>query len=134
MNAEELLKNHQLKNTGCRKFILNELLESSTALSENEIKQKLPDLFDRVTFYRSLKVLEECSIIHRVVLHDSSVKYALSSNVLCAVNHAHFHCAKCDSVVCIDSEIVKLASMPKGFSVNSMNVLLEGICPQCHKI
>ena len=70
MNAEQILKYHRLKNTGCRKFIITELLQNDSALSENEIKQALPDLFDRVTFYRSLKTLEEYKIIHRIVLHD----------------------------------------------------------------
>ena len=73
MDAEQILKLHNLKNTGCRKFIISELLNNDSALSENEIKKALPDLFDRVTFYRSLKTLEEKSIIHRIVLHDSTV-------------------------------------------------------------
>lgn len=131
MRIEEILKKHNLKSTGCRKFILNELLNCGAALSENEIKQKLPDLFDRVTFYRSLKILEECTIIHRIVLPDSSVKYALNYTFS---SHAHFHCVECGSVICMDTDIVNLSSLPNGFTLNSMNVLLEGICPKCNKI
>ncbi len=131
MNAEQILKYHRLKNTGCRKFIITELLQNDSALSENEIKQALPDLFDRVTFYRSLKTLEEYKIIHRIVLHDSVVKYALNREILPDGDHAHFHCIKCDSVTCLESELKAPASLPGGFSVDSMDVLLEGTCPEC---
>lgn len=131
MDAEEILKYHKLKNTGCRKFIINELFQNDSALSENEIKQALPDLFDRVTFYRSLKTLEEYKIIHRIVLQDAVVKYALNREILPDGDHAHFHCMKCDSVTCLKSELKTPANLPGGFSVNSMDVLLEGTCPEC---
>jgi len=131
MDAEQILKNHHLKNTGCRKFIISELLQTPSALSEHEIKQKLPDLFDRVTFYRSLKILEEKEIIHRIVLHDSTVKYALNQAAIAENEHAHFHCKKCDSVTCLETEIVTTYNLPKGFSIDSIDVLLEGTCPNC---
>lgn len=131
MDAEQILKYHKLKNTGCRKFIISELLHNDSALSENEIKQSLPDLFDRVTFYRSLKTLEEYKIIHRIILHDAVVKYALNREVLPDGDHAHFHCVKCDSVTCLESELKTPTNLPGGFSVNSIDVLLEGTCPQC---
>lgn len=133
MNTEQILKLHNLKNTGCRKFIISELLNNDSALSENEIKKALPDLFDRVTFYRSLKTLEEKNIIHRIVLHDSTVKYALNNEALPKGEHAHFHCIKCDTVTCLETEIQAPVTMPKGFSVDSVDVLLEGTCPDCKK-
>jgi len=131
MNAGQILRHHNLKNTGCRKFIINELLNIDSALSENEIKQAMPDLFDRVTFYRSLKTLEENNIIHRVVLHDSTIKYALNKELLPNGDHAHFHCVRCDSVTCLDTQLPEAPHMPDGFSVKSVEVLLEGTCPNC---
>ena len=133
MDTGQILKLHNLKNTGCRKFIISELLNNDSALSENEIKKALPDLFDRVTFYRSLKTLEEKNIIHRIVLHDSTVKYALNNEALPKGEHAHFHCIKCDTVTCLETEIHAPVAMPKGFSVDSVDVLLEGTCPDCKK-
>jgi Fur family ferric uptake transcriptional regulator len=131
MDAEQILKHHNLKNTGCRKFIISELLNSESALSEHEIKQALPDLFDRVTFYRSLKTLEEKDIIHRVILHDSTVKYAINREALPQGDHAHFHCLKCDSVTCLETALPAPSGLPAGFSVDSVDVLLEGTCPEC---
>ncbi len=92
----------------------------------------MPDLFDRVTFYRSLKTLEENNIIHRVVLQDSTVKYALNKEVLPKGDHAHFHCIRCDSVTCIETQLPETPPhLPEGFSVESVEVLLEGTCPNC---
>ncbi|MEN9919185.1 MAG: hypothetical protein RL662_1621 [Bacteroidota bacterium] len=132
MNAEYILKQHNLKNTGCRKHIINELIKSEAALSESNIKDVLPDLFDRVTFYRSLKTLEENNIIHKVVLHDATVKYALNKDLLTQNEHAHFHCVTCHDVLCIDAAISATAvDLPNGFLLSSTQVLLEGTCPNC---
>lgn len=133
MDAEDILKAHNLKNTGCRKFIVNELLKSENALSENDIKALLPDLFDRVTFYRSLKTLEESGIIHKIVLHDTSVKYAINHKLMHGESHAHFHCTSCDEVVCLESTKSVLQNVPSEFSVETSQILLEGLCPDCKK-
>ena len=62
ITPEEILQEHDLKNTSCRKYVINRLLDSHTALSEDEIKETFPNLFDRVTLYRTLKTLEEKDI------------------------------------------------------------------------
>lgn len=78
MTVENILRDYHLKSTTCRKFILNELLRSQTALTEHEIKTSFPDLFDRVTFYRTLKTLEDAGVIHKIVLQDNTIRYAVS--------------------------------------------------------
>lgn len=132
MNAKEILDKFNLKNTGCRKFIIDELIRSECALSEHEIKASIPDLFDRVTFYRSLKTLEEQKIIHRVVLNNTVIKYALNNALedKAEVDHMHFHCMKCDEVLCME-DIHQTPQLPNGFSVESAQIVLEGTCPSC---
>ena len=105
ITGEEILNAHDLRNTGCRKFILSELLKNDAALSENELKGPYPVLFDRVTFYRTLKTLEEKGIIHRIVLNDNSLKYALNRHHHeYEEMHSHFHCEKCDEVLCLSGK------------------------------
>lgn len=132
MTVEEILHAHDLKNTGCRKYILGELLKNEAAMSENELKESYPDLFDRVTLYRTLKTLEDRGIIHRIVLNDNSVKYALSrhhheDDKL----HSHFHCEKCDEVLCLEGATQFDTELPKGFVVKDVFVVVEGICADC---
>ncbi len=130
MTAEEILKAHKLKGTGCRKHIINELLATEKALSEHEIKSVFPDLFDRVTFYRSIRTLEDAGIIHKIVLSDSTIKFALSVESK-AHAHAHFHCISCGQVLCIEAEVPAKITLPKGYSIHTVEVLLEGTCDAC---
>lgn len=132
MTVENILLNHNLKITSCRRFILNELLKTKTALSENEIKASFPELFDRVTFYRTLKTLETANIIHKIVLHDNSTKYALSHfEQHQDTIHSHFHCVKCDEVICLHGKSKVEIQLPQGFISKEINIVIEGLCTQC---
>ncbi|MDR0422515.1 MAG: transcriptional repressor [Proteiniphilum sp.] len=132
MTVEELLQARGLKNTGCRKYILGELLKRESAMSETELKESYPNLFDRVTLYRTLKTLEDRGIIHRIVLCDNSVKYALNRNHHeGSAQHTHFHCGKCDEVLCLKGTAHFDAELPKGFVLESVIVTIEGVCAAC---
>lgn len=136
MSTEQILKEHGVKKTVCRKCIIDKLIENeNTALTENEIKDAFLGFFDRVTFYRSLKTLEESKIIHRIVLNNSTVKYALNHQLVLSNVHPHFHCTICDRVTCLDSSLLdRNIHFPSNYQVESIQILLEGICPDCRTI
>lgn len=132
MTVEEILHAHGLKNTGCRRYIVGELLKSELAMSETELKESYPNLFDRVTLYRTLKTLEEKNVIHRIVLNDNTVKYALNKhhhhdNKV----HSHFHCEKCDEVLCLEGITHFDTELPKGFVAKDISVVVDGLCANC---
>lgn len=130
--VEEILQQSDLKNTACRKYIVGELLQSHSAMSEQEMKGE-SDLFDRVTFYRTLKTLEEHEIIHRIVLNDNTVKYALTqNNHENAHLHSHFHCERCDEVLCLRGNTHFNAELPDGYSRNDVFIVIEGVCATCN--
>lgn len=131
MNVEEILQRNELKNTACRKYIVGELLQSRAAMSEQELKGS-SDLFDRVTFYRTLKTLEEHGVIHRIVLNDNTVKYALTWQKQGEAHiHSHFHCERCDEVLCLRGKTRCEAELPEGYSQREVFVVIEGICSVC---
>ncbi len=104
------------------------------ALSENEIKGKFLDLFDRVTFYRTLITLEESEIIHKIVLNDNLVKYALNKHHHVIGNlHSHFHCNGCDDVICLEGKTKFDVELPVDFVQKEVFVLIEGVCASCNK-
>ena len=133
ITAEKILHKYGLKGTGCRKFIVSRLLESEMALSENEIKGEITDLFDRVTFYRTLITLEESEIIHKIVLNDNLVKYALNKrHHVIGDLHSHFHCEGCDDVFCLEGKTKFDVELPIDFVQKEVFVVIEGVCASCN--
>jgi len=136
MNAVEILQNHQLKKTSPRIAIIKALQDSSIPLSENEVKDKLGELYDRITFYRSVQTLMEAGIIHRIVADNITVKYALNS---CdkghkhQTDHIHFFCQHCTLLVCLDEVKTQEYSLPKGFTAQECDVIIKGLCNKCNK-
>lgn len=133
MKPLEILQRHNLKRTSCREGILQTILSSKTALSENEIRGRLIGNYDRTTFYRSFKTLEESKIIHKIVVDNQLVKYAIANTITHKDEHAHFYCTDCQTVKCLDTVKVSVPSLPDGFSATETEVVIKGTCDHCQK-
>ncbi|RIH65235.1 transcriptional repressor [Mariniphaga sediminis] len=133
MNPNEVLHEHNLKRTGCREGIISVIMESGNPLSENEIRDRLSGTFDRTTFYRSFKTLQESKIIHKIVVDNQLVKYALDNTITQKQEHAHFYCEECQSVRCLESIPVKTPPLPDGFKATETEVIIKGLCDKCQK-
>ncbi len=131
-----ILREHQLKNTSCRKDVLTYLIENDHAISHADLENAVKDQYDRVTLYRTLKTFEEKGIIHKVLDDAGTTKYAPCHH--CTVEahhheHVHFKCNKCGNTVCIEDVIIPKISLPEGFSVIERNILISGTCNICNK-
>ena len=131
MKAVEILNNHNLKRTSCREGIIEVVMTAKKALSENEIREKLAGNYDRTTFYRSFKTLEEHKIIHKIVIDNQLVKYALDNTVTHKDEHVHFYCNECYAVKCMDHIPVHKYQLPDGYSDVEIEVLIKGTCAKC---
>jgi len=132
--VKTILEEKKLQKTPCRIDVLEALHQASTALSEQEIKDRLHFDYDRATLFRTLRTFLENSLIHQVVVHKNEVKYALNQPHLQLEQqpgHAHFHCDKCDRVFCLGAVSRDLLNIPKGFQVNSFEIMFNGFCAQC---
>jgi len=132
MKAAEILNHHHLKRTSCREGIIDVVRTSTQALSESEIRARLAGNYDRTTFYRSFKTLEEHQIIHKIVVDNQLVKYALDNALSQKQAHVHFYCRHCKTVKCMDTVPVNAYDLPEGYSNEETEVLIKGICAQCH--
>ena len=133
MEAVDVLSGHNLKRTSCREGIIEVIMHAGKALSENEIRERLAGNYDRTTFYRSFKTLEEHQIIHKIVVDNQLVKYALDNSVTHKKEHAHFYCNNCDSVLCLESVAVKQPILPDGYTSEETEVIIKGTCAMCGK-
>ncbi len=131
METLDILQEHKLKRTACREGILEVMLNSGHALSENEIKDELNGNYDRTTFYRSFKTLLEKKIIHKIVVDNQVVKYALDNSVTHKNEHAHFYCKRCNSVICLDDIPIDEPEIPQGFEAYETEVIIKGVCNIC---
>jgi Fur family ferric uptake transcriptional regulator len=131
MKATEVLYTRQLKRTSCREGIIEVIMAADRALSENEIRERLAGNYDRTTFYRSFKTLEEHKIIHKIVVDNQIVKYALDNSITHKHEHAHFYCNSCHTVQCLDNLPVQEVQLPVGFTMTEKEILIKGICAYC---
>ncbi len=131
MKAIELLNNRKLKRTSCREGIIEVMMTAEQALSENEIRERLMSNYDRTTFYRSFKTLEEHKIIHKITVDNQMVKYALDQSVTHKKDHAHFFCNECKSLQCLTSTPLSKIRLPKGYEQDETVVIVKGVCAVC---
>ena len=133
-SVDEILRRNSLSVTESRKKILNLFMNIHGAMAHGDIERKAGEKFDRVTVYRTLQTFVEKGIIHTIPTTDNSVRYALCKD--CTEghhhdNHVHFICSKCGTTLCLDDVTVPEMKLPKGFSLNEIEVVAKGICKDC---
>ena len=130
----ELLRRNHLSVTDSRKKILSLFLQNTDALSHSDIEKKAGEKFDRVTVYRTLQTFVEKGIIHTIPTSDNSVLYALCKD--CKEghhhdDHVHFVCDNCNTTICMDDVVFPRMDLPKGYTAESVQVVIHGTCKNC---
>ncbi len=135
MNAIDLLRNKGLKKTAQRVMLINILQKRSISLTESDIKMEMGDLYDRITFYRTVQTLLETEIIHKITV-DNITKYVLNDIHLSGnkKDHAHFYCKSCHSITCLDNITLKKHNLPEGFKSEEYEILIKGTCDKCSRL
>lgn len=132
INVEKLNKRH-IKPTAMRELVLKVLTEQKTAISLTDLEHKF-EKADRVTLYRTLKTFEENKLIHSIDDGTGSVKYALClDSCMCIPEdlHVHFKCTKCQETYCLNDIPVPVISLPSGFELKTINMVVKGKCSNC---
>ncbi|MBI5538645.1 MAG: transcriptional repressor [Bacteroidia bacterium] len=129
------LNQRNIKPTAMRELVLKVLMEQKVAISLADLEQKF-DKVDKVTLYRTLKTFEENKLIHSIDDGTGSVKYAMC-NETCECNpndlHIHFLCSKCKQTYCMTEIPVPPVNLPVLFTLDSINMVVKGVCANCHK-
>jgi Fur family ferric uptake transcriptional regulator len=132
---KDILKKNKLSVTASREKILNLFFEQTGALAHGDIEKKAGEKFDRVTIYRTLQAFVEKGIIHTIPTADNSVLYALCKDD-CEEghhhdHHVHFVCSRCHNTYCLDDVVTPAIKLPKGYSAEQIEVVVEGVCKNC---
>lgn len=129
-----LLEENNLSRTPCRVEILKTLLETGSALSEPEIRDRLGYNYDRTTVYRTLKSFLSQNVIHSISLEGGEVRYALTpqhDRPHPGSHHVHFYCNHCNGVFCISHKAFETPPLPQDFEPESFDLLVHGKCKNC---
>lgn len=137
MEIAEIFKEKSIKKTTPRVAVVNILFEASHPLSENDIKNKMGYMYDRSTLYRTIQTLIDAGIIHRIVVDNTNVKYAINKldykEIEPQKGHAHFYCKRCKEVICLDVIPLSNCNLPPNYEMDECEILIKGVCESCKK-
>lgn len=135
MDVLTILKKHHLSNTDSRRAVLEAFLKTENALGHQDIERDTQERFDRVTIYRTLQTFIDKGIVHTIPSADSGTRYALCREN-CSEghhhdNHVHFICDACGRTSCLDDVAIPSVSLPKGYKLGKIDMVVNGVCPEC---
>lgn len=125
------LSRHAVRRTPVRHAVLGILLRSPFALGQAEIEQQLLLASDRITLYRTLRTFEEKGLIHRVLDHSETVRYAACAGPAAVASHVHFKCTACEHIYCLRQVAVPAVVLPGQYRAVRGDYLLLGVCDRC---
>ncbi len=115
-----------------RRTIFEVIMESPEHLSAEEIflraKAKYPSLA-MGTVYRNLKLMEEAGEILHIRTADGADRYDKTT-----FRHDHLECELCGQFVDMPPyNLMKFLRERTGMEINSYEISVKGICPDCLK-
>lgn len=116
-----------------REVVLHVIRKSHDHLTANEVfndaKQKLPTI-SFATVYNSLRFLKDAGHISEISFGNGASRYDKITE-----RHDHAICTKCGKLVDmhldLPSEVSRQAEKLSNFKLESLEVTLRGVCPEC---
>ena len=118
MNTENdsiILERKGVRPTANRILILRTMLAADHPVSLPELED-IMETMDKSSIFRVLNVFVKHHVAHECTLDDM---------------HIHFYCEVCHRTFCFKTIHVPGIDLPGGFTVNSINYMAKGICPEC---
>jgi len=127
------VKNEDLGLTKQREVVLQVIRTGEEHLTANEVFDKAKQLLPGISFatvYNSLRYLKKVNLIGEISFGNGASRFdSLTSR------HDHAICTKCGKLVDMEidlpNEVVDLATKFSKFKVESIELTLRGLCPEC---
>lgn len=129
----DILTKREIQPTAIRILVLQAMMQSNRTVSLLDLENML-DTVDKSSIFRSITLFLSRHLVHSIDDGTGSLKYAVCGETCsCDVEdlHTHFHCEKCNKTFCLKNIPTPVVTMPKGFTLNSINYVLKGLCPDC---
>jgi len=137
LKVKKIIHSKGISATKSRISVLKAFIKLNKSVALSDIKLLVKNI-DRVTLFRILNMFEKKHLIHKIVLNNGSILYALC-NSDCSVkvghldNHIHFSCTKCEEVICLDIPNYPSIKVPN-FLFDNLNINASGICDSCNQL
>ena len=127
-----LLKKSGLSITPLRKEVLAFLLENEVS-SLNDIKKNIKE-FDRVTLYRTVKVLIKFKIIKELSFENKkflSLNRNINKSSDSFEQSVYFYCMYCNNLTFLNNKIISFDITPD-YEVHQSESIISGKCNLCN--
>lgn len=131
----DILTKRDIQPTAIRILVLQAMMQANRTVSLLDLENML-DTVDKSSIFRTLTLFLSNHLAHSIDDGTGSLKYAVCGETCsCDVEdlHTHFHCEKCNKTFCLKNIPTPVVNMPRGFTLNSINYVLKGLCPDCAK-
>ena len=126
------LRQRDRRITGPRQLVLDLLRQEEHPLSARQIHEQLD--CDLATIYRSLRLLEEMTMVKRFDFGDGTARFELLGRDDDG-HHHHLICRECKTVVelrdCFSKSLEQRIAQQHGFQNISHQLEFFGLCPAC---
>ncbi len=134
--AEALLRETGVRATPVREAVLGTLLDAGTPLSQKDLAATSGlERVNKVTLYRTLEVLANAGIAHRVIGIDGEWRFCSHAREggRCTGNHPHFLCLNCGRMACLRDQTMPRVNVPEGYAIEGKQLIVYGVCPECRE-
>ena len=118
-----------------REVVLQVIRDSDNHLTANEVFDEAKGLLPTISFatvYNSLRFLKDAGHIAEIQFGNGASRFDKMTS-----RHDHAICVKCGKLVDMElelpSELVELAEKFSKFKLESIELTLRGLCPNCNQ-
>ncbi len=133
MKVGEMLKRCSVRLTPTREAVLKVLVREKRPMSYKEVIGGLKSQYDRVTVYRTLLLLLDKKMVHRVMDMKGAWRFCAHDPGKhgCPGDHPHFECRICGRMKCLEWDSLPHIEVEPGTIVEGKNMVVYGVCAQC---
>lgn len=127
------LEKKNVRPTAIRLLVIDAIMSAKRAVSLSDLETIL-DTVDKSSIFRTLELFVKHHVVHAIDDGSGSIKYEIcEGEEECTLDdmHIHFYCTSCHKTFCFKTIHIPFVKIPDGFTVDSANYTLKGICKDC---
>ncbi|MCD7721646.1 MAG: transcriptional repressor [Prevotellaceae bacterium] len=130
----DLLQAHSVRPTSNRILILRTLRQLHSPVSLKGL-ETLIETIDKSILSRTLALFREHRLVHAIEGSEGIMLFEAcrggAGSETDDDEHVHFYCTGCHKTFCLSDTPVPTIKLPEGFTLQSVNCVVKGICKDC---